>query len=118
MQIIITGRSFEVSDAVRTQITTRIEDLLSHYPTLKISSVRVVIEAEKPHVVNVDLVAALKNHPLVAAASGSDVLKTADETLGKLETQIDRYVDKYKRPQPTPPTRDLAVVKEETGEAE
>ncbi len=108
MQIIITGRHFEVTELIRKNTSEKIEALLEYYPTLKVSSVRVTMEIEKNHQAKVGIWAAVKKLQIIAEGNGLDLYKAIDAAIERVKTQLDRYVDKYKRPEPTPPTREIS----------
>jgi len=108
MQIIINGRHFEVTDLIRKTTTEKIEALFAHYPTLKVSSVRVTMEISKNHQGKVNVTAAVKKQLLLAEGIELDLYQAIDTAFARLKTQLDRYTDKYKRPEATPPVRDIA----------
>lgn len=108
MQIIVTGRHFEVTNLIRSNAAEKIEALFAHYPTLKVSSVRATMEIDKNRRARVSVTAALKKQILQAEAGELDLYTAMDAAFAKLKNQLDRYVDKYKRPEATPPVRDIA----------
>ena len=110
MQIIITGRHFEVTELIRSNTEAKIEALFTYYPTLKVSSVRVTMEIEKNHQAKVGICAAVKKQQMVSEGAALDLYKAIDEAVDHLKSQLDKYVDKYKHPaEATPPARDLCV---------
>ncbi len=113
MQIIITGRNFEVTELIRSNTASKIESLFTYYPNLKVSSVRVTMEIEKNHQAKVGICAAVKKQQMVAEGAALDLYKAIDEAVEHLKTQLDKYVDKYKHPgEATPPVREVAVGEE------
>ena len=110
MQIIVNGRHFEVTDLIRSNTEAEIEALFTHYPTLKVSSVRVNMEIGKNHQAKVGICAAVKNHQVVSEGEALDLYKAIDEAVEHLKAQLDKYVDKYKHPgEPTPPAREFGM---------
>ncbi|MBE6380989.1 MAG: ribosome-associated translation inhibitor RaiA [Lentisphaerae bacterium] len=110
MQIIVTGRHFEVTDLIRSNTADKIEALFTYYPTLKVSSVRVTMEIEKNHQAKVSICAAVKKQQMVSEGAALDLYKAIDEAVDHLKVQLDKYVDKYKHPaEATPPVREVAV---------
>lgn len=108
MQIIINGRHFEVTELIRKTATEKVEALFAHYPTLKVSSVRVTMEINKSRQAHVGVTAAVKKQMLLAEGLEGDLYTAIDTAFAHLKTQLDRYTDKYKRPEPTPPVREIA----------
>ena len=110
MQIIINGRHFEVTELIRNNTAAKVEALFTHYPTLKVSSVRVTMEIGKNHQAKVGICAAVKKQPMVSEGTALDLYKAIDIALDHLKSQLDKYVDKYKHPgETTPPIRELAI---------
>jgi ribosomal subunit interface protein len=110
MQIIITGRHFEVTDLIRSNTSDKIEALFTYYPTLKVSSVRVVMEIGKNHQAKVSICAGVKKQQMISEGAALDLYKAIDEAIDHLKSQLDKYVDKYKHPgETTPPIRELAI---------
>ena len=111
MQIIITGRHFEVTDLIRSNAAAKIESLFTHYPTLKVSSVRLTMEIGKNHQAKVNIWAAVKKLQILAEGTALDLYKALDTAADHLKTQLDKYTDKYKHPaEATPPVREVAVL--------
>ena len=110
MQIIVTGRHFEVTDLIRSNTTDKLEALFTYYPTLKVSSIRVTMEIGKNHQAKVIICAAVKKQQMVAEGAALDLYKALDQAVDHLKVQLDKYVDKYKHPgEATPPIRELAA---------
>ena len=110
MQIIITGRHFEVTDLIRSNTSDKIEALFTYYPTLKVSSVRVVMKIGKNHQAKVSICAGVKKQQMISEGAALDLYKAIDEAIDHLKSQLDKYVDKYKHPgETTPPIRELAI---------
>ena len=108
MQIIINGRHFEVTELIRNNTAAKVEALFTHYPTLKVSSVRVTMEIGKNHQAKVGIWAAVKKQQMISEGTALDLYKAIDEAIDHLKVQLDRYVDKYKHPAvATPPVRDI-----------
>ena len=112
MQIFVTGRHFEVTNLIRANAESKAAALFDRYPTLKVSSVRITMELDKNRRAKVNVFAALKKQLLSAEARELDLYTAMDSAFAKLQSQLEHYVDKYKRPEATPPVRDIAPAQE------
>lgn len=92
MQITISGRHFDVTPEMKTQIENDVRAIFDK-KSLKVSSVQVVLELEKTRF-KVEFIAAMKNHDIEAVAETYDINEAIDTALKKLEVQVARYLDK------------------------
>ncbi len=93
MQILITGRHIEITEDLQKRLESRIEAIFAD-TTLKVSSVRVVLDLEKSRC-RADLVAYVKHcDPFAATSQGYDVIKVIDDVTNKLQAQISKYIDR------------------------
>jgi ribosomal subunit interface protein len=92
MQIIISGRHFDVTSEMKTRIENDVIAVFADKP-LKVTSVRVILELEKTRY-KVEFIAAIKGHDIEAAAETYDMYEAIDSALHKFEVQVARYLDK------------------------
>ena len=92
MQVIISGRHFEVASDMKAQIENDVRAVFEGKP-LKVTSVRVVLELEKTRY-KVEFIASMKHHDIEATAESYDLGESLDAAMGKFETQVARYLDK------------------------
>ena len=92
MQIIISGRHFDVTPEMKTRIENDVTAIFAGKP-LKVTSVRVILELEKTRY-KVEFIAALKGHDIEATAETYDIHEAIDSALHKFEVQVSRYLDK------------------------
>ncbi len=106
MNIMITGRHIEVTDAIRAKVEAALSSVLADRESLKISSVRVMLDFEK-HEGSVDILVSMKNHEVLGQAREHDLYKAVDLAVERLEAQIVRHVKRVQEHQATP-IRDAA----------
>ena len=92
MQVIISGRHFDVPSEMKAQIENDVRAVFEGKP-LKVTSVRVVLELEKTRY-KVEFIAAMKHHDIEATAESYDLVESLDAAMSKFETQVSRYLDK------------------------
>jgi ribosomal subunit interface protein len=92
MQVIISGRHFDVTPEMKTRIENDVRAIFEG-KTLKVTSVRVVLELEKFRF-KVEFIAAMKHHDIEAAAETYDINEAIDSALHKFEVQVAKYLDK------------------------
>jgi|GEM_PF-3592676 putative sigma-54 modulation protein len=113
MQIIISSRNCSVSDALKAQIEEKLNAVLDR-PNLKITSARVMLEVEKERNI-VEISVSLKNHQFDAKAETKVMFESIDSAIGKIDTQIERLVDRVQDHGNKKPLRD--VITEEPAES-
>ena len=84
MLINVTGRQFEITPAIQTQVETVLAPL--DIPALKVSSVNAVMSREKNHF-QVSLVLNCKYHTLKAEVEDFDLYRALDAAAAKVEAQ-------------------------------
>ncbi|MFO7974475.1 MAG: ribosome-associated translation inhibitor RaiA [Candidatus Hydrogenedentota bacterium] len=94
MQLDISGRHMEITDALRSHVKTRLEKLKGHFD--KVIDADVVLSVEKHrHVAEVTLHAnGIRIH---GEESSADMYSSVDAVVAKLEKQIRKYKDRVKR---------------------
>lgn len=93
MQIIIAGRHFTVSDALKTDINGRLEGILNSIH-LKISTVRVVLDVEHVNRCKAEVIINMKSSVIEADVTTRDMYESIDGVMNKIEIQIRKYLDK------------------------
>ena len=92
MQIIISGRHFEVSEPMKQRIEEQLNSLFAD-STLKVSTVRVVLALEKSRCM-AEITVNIKGFDVQSTAMGYDMYKVVDEAIHKVEVQVDKYIDR------------------------
>jgi len=93
MKIDITGRHFQVTDALKKLIQGKIQKLDKY--SMKLESVHVVLEVQKiRHISEITLLA--KNLRLTAKNQGEDMRSSFDGSFESIELQMRRHHDRVK----------------------
>ncbi|HOZ49436.1 MAG TPA: ribosome-associated translation inhibitor RaiA [Candidatus Hydrogenedentes bacterium] len=107
MNVTITGRHMELTDALKAYINNGLEKVRGHFD--KVIDVDVVLTVEKHrHIAEINLHAnGLRVH---SKESSSDMYASVDAVLQKLDKQVRRYRDRINQHQPRhmPETRDYS----------
>ena len=94
MQISVTGRRVEVTDAIRTYGEQKASKLLKYYD--RIQSIEIVLDYEATqHKVEV-IVEAEHRNTFVARESSEDMYAALDLVIDKLERQITKHKERYR----------------------
>ena len=108
MNITITGRSIEVTEAIYDFTTKKIQGIQIDYP--RIMNVRVVVDVQKDrHCAEIVLFCA-DNITIQASTTGSDLYAAIDETIGKIMRRMRKHktrIMKHYRPHRAPSIRKL-----------
>lgn len=93
MQIRISTRHGNVSEATRSKITAKLEKLTRLFDRL--TQIEVTIDLERRDDPSVDLrVAAEHKHDFVATSRSGELLASVDQAIHKLEQQLRKYKQK------------------------
>lgn len=97
MNIMITGRHMEMTDALKAYIETGLGKLKTHFD--KVIDVDVVLDVEKRrHIAEINLHAnGVRIH---GKESSQDMYASVDAVLAKLDKQVKKYKDRINRHQP------------------
>jgi ribosome hibernation promoting factor len=117
MQIIIAGRHFTVTEALKADINARLEGILNSVH-LKISTVRVILEIEHMNQCTAEVVINLKNSVIEADVMTRDMYESIDTVMDKIEIQIRKYLDKKQHHHGETSLRDLPTVESDEAEDE
>lgn len=117
MQIIIAGRHFTVTEALKTDINARIEGILNSVH-LKVSTARVILEIEHTNQCTAEVVINLKNSVIEADVMTRDMYESIDTVMNKIEIQVRKYLDKKQHHHGETSLRDLPTVEDSEEEAE
>ncbi|OGV69154.1 MAG: ribosomal subunit interface protein [Lentisphaerae bacterium RIFOXYB12_FULL_65_16] len=91
MEVIISGRHYDVDEALKTFTEEKFGQLAEAYP--KLTSVRVVMHTERSwNVVEAHLHG--KHLVLEAKAQSREMVMSVEEVIGKLETQLRKHFEK------------------------
>ena len=115
MQIIIAGRHFTVSDALKDDINERLEAILSNI-RLKISTVRVILDVEHINRCTAEVVVSLKNSVIEADVTARDMYEAVDTVMNKIEIQVRKYLDKKQQHHGDSSLKDIPPAAEATDE--
>ena len=91
MLINVTGRQFEITPAIQTQVETVLSPL--DIPALKVTSINAVMSREKNHF-QVSLVLNCKYHTLKAEVEDFDLYRALDAAAAKVEAQCQDLKEK------------------------
>ena len=95
MQITISTRHGEISDATKEIITQKIEKLQRFFDRL--TSVDITVDLDKPDEPIIEVaVRSKKRQDFVASYQSSDMFGAVDQVVAKLEQQIKRHKEKLK----------------------
>ena len=92
MQLNITGRHLDVTDALREYVTTKITRLERHYD--HITNVHVVLAVDKTVHAAEGIVRAGHHHEIFADAEADDLYAAIDKLADKLDRQLIRHKEK------------------------
>ncbi len=92
MQLSITGRHLDVTDALRDYVTSKITRLERHYD--HITNVQVVLDVNKMVQRAEGIIHAGHHHEIFADAEGEDMYAAIDALSDKLDRQLIRHKEK------------------------
>jgi putative sigma-54 modulation protein len=92
MQIDITARHVEITEAVKDHARKKLEKIASEFP--HIEKVHVILAVEKYRNIAEMIVQAKKHLRLEALESSNDMYASIDAALGKIEKRLRKSVDK------------------------
>ncbi len=95
MNIMITGRHIEVTEAIRRRIEELLEAYFADKSNLKVSSVRVILDYAHREG-SVDILASMKNHEVLGHARHHDLYKAIDQAVERLAVQTTRHLKRVK----------------------
>ena len=111
MQIIIAGRHFTVSEALKEDINVRLKAILDNI-RLKITTVRVILDVEKNTRCKAEVIVSLKNSFIEADVTTRDMYESIDSVMDKIEIQVRKYLDKKQQHHGEPSIKDIPVAEE------
>lgn len=95
MQIVVTGRHLDITDAIRAHAAERGDRLTRYYD--RVSAVEVVIAKDEPNRFQVEMIASVDRHdPFVAHGHHQDLYAGIDEVAQKLERQLTDHKEKLR----------------------
>lgn len=105
MNLTITGRHMEMTDALKAYIENHVKKIKAHFD--RVIDINVVLDVEKHrHIAEVNLHAnGVRIH---SKESSSDMYVSVDAVMAKLEKQIRKYKDRINRHQQRPEISDLS----------
>lgn len=109
MQIIISGRHFSVSEALKTDINERLTAILSNL-RLKISKVRVILDVEHTNRCTAEVIVSLKHSLIEADVTTRDMYESIDAVMDKIEIQVRKYLDKKQHHHGDASLKDIPVI--------
>ena len=95
MQVTISGRHIEITDAIREHAEEKVSKLPRYYNN--IVSTDVIIEGSEGRNQSVEVIVKAANHDVfVAKEDGSDTYACIDLAVHKVERQLTKYKDKQR----------------------
>lgn len=115
MQINISARHGQLSDATRGKITAKVEKLARLFERL--SAIEVTVDLEHEQTPTVDIkVSAEHKHDFVAAEQSNSLMAALDGVIHKLEQQLRKYKEKVQdHHRATAPRHETAPLEGESG---
>ena len=97
MQVSITGRHFEITDAIRDHATARLERVREHFD--RVIDAQVILSVEKHrHIAEINL--HVNGHHINAKETSEDMYLSIDSSVDKIERQVEKYKGRIQRHQP------------------
>ncbi|MFL2980198.1 MAG: ribosome hibernation-promoting factor, HPF/YfiA family [Methylophilaceae bacterium] len=93
MNLTITGRHFEISDALRKHIEIKFRKIMNHFD--HVIDARFILSVEKLNNI-VDATIHLPHLDINAKSIDDDMYKSIDLVIYKLDRQVLKYKEKYK----------------------
>jgi len=94
IQVKVTGRHFDITDAIRQYVEKKIGHLDKHFPRLQKADLVLARENEE---VRAELtVPASRGHVLVARAATRDLYTSVDTVAHRMERQVDRLKERLR----------------------
>jgi putative sigma-54 modulation protein len=95
MDIIVTGKHLEVTEAIRNYASTKVSKLPRYYD--RIRTVDVVIDKHDHRRQDVEMIVHVDHHdPFLARVNGDDLYACIDQAVDKLERQLTEHKDKLR----------------------
>jgi len=95
MQINISTRHGEISDATKEKITQKVEKLQRFFDRL--TSIDVTVNLDRADEPSIEIaVQSVKRHDFVASYQSDDMFGSVDQVVAKLEQQIKKHKEKLK----------------------
>jgi putative sigma-54 modulation protein len=104
MEIIVSGRHLEVEKETKKYIDEKLTAALD-FKSLKISSVRVILDSQKNRF-KAEIIVAMKQLSVEADEETYDLYESIDAAVEKIAKQVKRYVDKKQDHHKKPSMRD------------
>lgn len=97
MQISITGRHVEITDAIRDHTHARLEKIRDHFD--RVIDAQVILSVEKHrHIAEINL--HVNGQHLNAKGTSEDMYLSIDSSVEKIERQVEKYKGRVQRHQP------------------
>ena len=95
MQVIVTGRHIEITDAIRARAEEQGSKMTRYYD--RVSLVEVVVDKGERNQFQVEMIASVDNHDaFVARTRHEDLYAGIDEVAGKMERQLTDHKEKLR----------------------
>lgn len=119
MEIILSGKHYEVSDELKTAAEQSIRKLTEDYVNQKISSIRILFTVERNWQI-VEVLLNAKNLTLHAKARTTDMRASLGSAVDKLDKQLRRYLERIQdlSTKAAPAPKEKLWTSEELSEAE
>ncbi len=102
MQITVTGRHLEITDAIRQYAEGKVNKLPRYFN--RVLAIDVVAAKAEAHAVDVEIKVSVAGHdPFVSKVHGPDLYACIDEAVDKLERQLTDHKEKLRQHKGNPP---------------
>ena len=94
MQVLITGKHLEITDLMKQHIEESFSGIFAD-KTLKVSTIRVIIEFEKTRSnFHVSANVSMKNRDVTTQVDNHDMYTAVADAVEKIRSQVEKYLDK------------------------
>ncbi len=94
MQVLITGKHLDITELMKQNIEESFSGIFTD-KTLKVSTIRVLIDFEKTRSnFHISVNVGIKNHDVTTQVDNRDMYKGISEAVDKIRSQVEKYLDK------------------------
>lgn len=95
MQVIVTGKHFDITDLIKSQIEDAFAGVFDE-KTVKVSTIRVMVEFNAPRF-TLEAIVGLKSNELTTKVVGTDLYHVLHEATDHIKVQLDKYLGKARQ---------------------
>lgn len=112
MEVRFTARHFKASTELQNYVREQIENLAKFYE--RITSCRIILDAEKKEIRTVEITVNIRKRLLSAKASADNMHKAIDGALDRIERQLKKHNEKIKDHRKINHNRETEIVEQGT----